>query len=274
MVFEQIYSAKFLESKPYFAFLMGVFYSILGMVIALFLFPEDPSFAAITFTTLAILPSLNKLLSIEANEIASEDHIQLRRLWTDHKDIFYIFLYIFLGVLVVFAFFSLALPSKFIDYAYKHQIGVYYGITGSATNTGFTFMSIFLHNLKIVIVMIILSLLYGAGSVFLIVWNASAWGVIFATIARDSVGQSSPILFFILLMLSVFPHMVLEAAAYFAAVVSGGIMSKATVREKMGTHRFKELMIDGTYIFILSLIILVVAAFVEVYVFPFISFVS
>jgi stage II sporulation protein M len=274
VVFEQIYQAQWLERKPWYAFLLGVFYSILGMVIALFLFPEDPSFAAITFTTLAILPSLNKLLSLEANQIASEEKITLKRLWNDHYDIFLIYLFLFLGILVVFSFFSLALPEKFIQYAYKYQVGVYYGLTGNAGNVGFSFAGIFFHNLKIVIVSLVLSLLYGAGAVFLIVWNASAWGVIFATIARDSVGQDSPIVFFILLMISVAPHMVLEALAYFAAVISGGVVSKATVREQYGSFRFKELMLDGFYIFLISLIILVLAAFVEVYVFPYINFIS
>tara|TARA_B100000315_G_C14575221_1_gene587594 strand:+ start:2133 stop:2957 length:825 start_codon:yes stop_codon:yes gene_type:complete len=274
MVFEQIYQTKWLESKPWYAFLLGVFYSILGMVIALFLFPEEPSFAAITFTTMALIPSLNKLFALEANEIASEEKLTLKRLWKDHYDVFLIYLFIFLGVMVVFSFFSLALPSKFIQYAFKHQVGVYYGLTGNAANAGFTFSSIFFHNLKIVIVCLILSLLYGAGSVFLIVWNASAWGVIFATIARDSVGQESPIIFFILLMISVAPHMILEAMAYFAAVISGGVISKATVREHFGSFRFKELMLDGFYIFILALLIVFAAAFVEVYVFPFISFIS
>ncbi len=274
MVFEQMYQAQWLESKPWYAFLLGIAYSTLGMVIALFLFPEDPSFAAITFTTLAIVPSLNKLMSLEANEIAGEDHITIRRLWKDHYDIFLVYLFLFLGILAVFSFFSLMLPEKFIQYAYKYQIGVYYGITGNAANAGFGFSPIFFHNLKIVIVCIILSLLYGAGSVFLITWNASAWGVIFATIARDSVGQESPIIFFLLLMISVAPHMILEALAYFAAVISGGVISKATVREQFGTFRFKELMLDGFYVFLIALVILFLAAFVEVYVFPYISFIS
>jgi|TARA_B100002003_G_C13997699_1_gene481781 uncharacterized membrane protein SpoIIM required for sporulation len=271
---EQIYGAKFLESKPQYAFLLGLTYSLLGMVIALFLFPEDPSFAAVTFTSLALLPSLNKLFSLEANEIASEEKLTAKRLWVDHKDVFLVFLYLFLGILVVFSFFSLVMPARFVDYAYQHQIGVYYGLTGQASGPGFSFMGIFLHNLKIVIVTMILSLLYGAGAVFLITWNASAWGVIFATIARDSASQSNPFVFFALLMLSVAPHMILEAFAYFAAVISGGIISKATVREHYGSFRFKELMLDGLIIFLVAIAILIIAGFVEVYVFPLISFIS
>ena len=68
IVFEQLYSSEWIEKKARYAFLMGLSYSILGIASALFLFPTNPGMVSIAFTSLLILPSLNKLLSIEENE--------------------------------------------------------------------------------------------------------------------------------------------------------------------------------------------------------------
>jgi hypothetical protein len=114
MVFEQIYKNAWIAERPGYAFLLGVVYSIFGIMIALILFPEDPSFAAITFTTIAIVPSLNKLLALEENEEASRDKITFFSLYQDHKDIFLIYVFLFLGILFAFSFFSILLPTKFI----------------------------------------------------------------------------------------------------------------------------------------------------------------
>ena len=52
MVLEQLYSVKWLEQKARYAFLMGFVYALMGMVSALFLFPEDPGLVSVAFTSL------------------------------------------------------------------------------------------------------------------------------------------------------------------------------------------------------------------------------
>ena len=70
MVLEQLYSIKWIQKMPFIAFVMGICYTSISIGIALLLFPEDPSMAAVFLTSLVAIPTLNKLLSIEEKVIA------------------------------------------------------------------------------------------------------------------------------------------------------------------------------------------------------------
>jgi len=61
------------------------------------------------------------------------------------------------------------------------------------------------NNLKVLVVCLIASLVYGAGAIFIITWNASVWGVVFALIAKNSAlaaGQNPYAAFALMLVLS------------------------------------------------------------------------
>lgn len=264
MVFEQLYSAGWIEKKARYAFLMGVGYSVLGIASALILFPSNPGLAAIAFTSLLIVPSLNTLLSLEENEAARENKFNVFLLFKDHKDIFQIYFFLFLGIIVSFAFFSLVWPSIATSQIFAQQAAMI-GPTGGAAYHGM-FKTILGNNLKVLIVCLIASLVYGAGAIFIITWNASVWGVVFALIAKNSAlaaGQN-PYAAFALMILSVLPHMLLEASAYFLAAISGGIFSKALLREKTFSKRFNQIIEDSLMMFIIAVIVLVLACWLEV----------
>jgi uncharacterized membrane protein SpoIIM required for sporulation len=109
------------------------------------------------------------------------------------------------------------------------------------------------------------SFIYGSGAVFIITWNASVWGTVFAVVAKQSaiVSGQNPFLYFALTLLAVFPHMVLEASAYFIAAISGGIVSKSVLREKLFSKRFTQIIEDGLMMFVIAVVILVAAVYIE-----------
>lgn len=94
MVLEELYSTDLLKKKPYFAFLLGISYSIIGMGGALFLFPDDPALVAVALTAMLMLPLLRKLISDEKN------------LFKITKDAYKIYVLLFLGSFITFAFFQ------------------------------------------------------------------------------------------------------------------------------------------------------------------------
>ena len=100
MVLEQLYSARWIEQKTRYAFLMGISYSILGIIAAMLIFPQQPGIAAIAFTSLLILPSLTRLISIEENETAREHKLSFRGLFWEHADIIKVYVFLFLGILI------------------------------------------------------------------------------------------------------------------------------------------------------------------------------
>jgi len=267
MVLEQLYSSSWIEKKSRYAFLMGLSYAIIGIASAMFLFPKDPGLAAIAFTSLLILPSLNKLLAIEENQAARKRKFNLIGLFKDHNDIFKVYLFLFLGILISFSFFSIVWPAIATSKIFAQQIGVL-GFTGQAYSSGSLFGSLLSNNLKVLVFCLLASFVYGSGSIFIITWNASVWGTIFGVIARESALATghNPFIYFALTLLAVFPHMILEASSYFVAAISGGIVSKATVREKFFSKRFSQIIEDGLIMFMIAIIVLVIAVFIESFV--------
>ena len=274
MVLEQIYSAQWIERKATSAFLLGVAYSIIGIAFALFIFPEDPGLAAVALTTIILIPSMVKLLSIEEEEAALRDKFSFRYLYADHRDIFKVYFFLFLGIFLSFAFFSIALPSIATSHLFEKQINMLGLASGGATTEAagevsgysFSFFSIFTNNLKVLIFCLLFSFVYGAGAIFLITWNASVWGVIFGVIAKNSamVTGENAFLFFILTFIAVFPHMFAEASAYFIGALSGGIISEAALRERVFSPGFTQVVKDGLIVFLIAVIILIIAAYVEI----------
>lgn len=267
MVFEQLYATKWLERKTFYAFLMGLAYSVIGITSAIAIFPEDPGLAAVAFTSLILLPSMIRLLSVEEKQAALRKKFNLSVLCRDHKDIFKIYFFMFLGILLVFSFFSLVLPSLATSHLFEEQVSIL-TLSGKAVWNPPLFWDILTNNFAVLSFCIIFSLVYGAGAIFLITWNASVWGVVFGVVAKNSafVTGQNPFIYFILTIVAVSLHMFLEASSYFLGAISGGIISEATLREAPFSKKFRQILQDGLIIFFIAVLVLIIAAFIEVFV--------
>ena len=250
-MFEQIYSIEWLSKKPRYTFLLGLVYSLLGIVTALLLFPENPSLASIAFTTIAIVPSLSRLLQQEENEERKFKKFSIRKVFTSHHDMFQIYIFLFFGILLTYSFFSIMLPDLAKQHLFSSQLGIYQTFLGGATDFQQNFGMLIKNNLIVLIVFFALSFIYGAGSVFLITWNASVWGAIFGHIAHQAAATQGihPFISFFTLFIGVFPHTFLEA-----------------LREQILSKRFRIIVIDGLFLFGLSCLIILIGAFVESFV--------
>ena len=69
MVFEQLYTADYLHDHPWYGFLLGIGYTLLGIFIALVLWPSDPALIAVGIISILCMPSLFQLTdSAEVSE--------------------------------------------------------------------------------------------------------------------------------------------------------------------------------------------------------------
>ena len=272
-MFEQLFSAKWMSKKPYYAFLLGLGYSVFGIFSAIVVFPEDVGLMSIAFTSLLVVLSLNNLLSMGENREIRENKLSIRLLFRDHKDIFEIYIFLFLGMLITFSFFAIVLPKFAVTNIFGSQLSPYFRYAGRAAEWGF-FMDILKNNALVLLICLVLSLIYGAGSIIFLTWNASVWGSIFGYIAKQSavVAAKSPFVEFMALFIKVFPHMFMEALSYFFAIVAGGVISKALIREKENAQKFKHVFTDGMLFFAISIVLLLLAASLEAFVFPLIDF--
>src|SRR3989338_88683 len=190
MVLEQIYPLKLIEKNVLFALILGIAYTIIGIGTAVVLFPEDPAIVAVAFTAILIIPTVNKLFKQAEYIEGKRKKSNLLLFFRDHYQIFIIYALLFLGIFIVFSFFSIMLPNLAVNHIFENQLEVKYGKTGSAVITGDAvvgtsiFKKIFFNNLSVLILCLITAFLFGDGAFFLITWNASVWGIIFGHLAK------------------------------------------------------------------------------------------
>src|SRR3989344_7199443 len=103
MVLEHVFPEDWLENKGRYAFILGVIYSIVGILIAGLLFPGDPALVAVAFTSLLLLPELYKIFSIEERQERMEQGLSVKTIWRDDSDIVRIYIFLFLGILLVYS---------------------------------------------------------------------------------------------------------------------------------------------------------------------------
>jgi uncharacterized membrane protein SpoIIM required for sporulation len=258
---ENILKPDWLEKKPRFAFVVGFVYSIIGIVAALIIFPSSQGIASIAFLSLLLVPSLNSILKIEEIQDTKSREFSIKRIFKDHSDVLQVYLLLLIGIFLAYGLFSIKFPNLLVSGLFDSQLRIM-GITGNASAASFDFTSIFINNFKVLAIFLVLSLIIGAGSILFLAWNASVWGVIFGYVAVHSGDAFNT---FAITLLKVSPHMITEASAYFFAIVAGGIMSQAVLREKVGSAKFNYVMKDGALFMAASVLLLVLGAFLEVY---------
>ena len=268
---EQLYPIQIVETKPYYAFILGLAYSIIGIGIAVLLFPEDPAIVAVALISLMFYPTLKRILALEEAEEAQNTSFNLLDFFKDHQYIFKVYILFFLGAMLGFAFFTISLPSLAANHIFNNQVDILYGITGGAGGAIFNvsrFLDIFINNIMVLILVFVTAFLIGDGAIFLLTWNASVWGTIFGLFAKNYALNvaKNPFYIFLIVLTIVITHTLLEAFAYISAASAGGVISKGMIKEKLASLEFNRV-VKGTLITLLfAILVLIVAVVVENYV--------
>ncbi len=275
MVLEYLYPLKLIERNPLYAFLLGLGYAIIAIGASVILFPEDPALVCVAFISIMFYPTINSLMKQEEEIEAEKEEFNLLVFFRDHQYIIKVYVAAFLGILLAFSIFAIMLPSLASNHIFQNQLDVLYNLTGRSGAAAFNLpllKGIFSNNLSVLILCFLTAFLLGDGAIFLLAWNASVWGTIFGTIAKNAalkgaaVGWSvcrTPLNCFMFIMLIVFAHMIIEAFSYMSAATAGGTISRAFVKEQLFSTRFRYLLVNTMMLIIFSLLVLVIGAIVE-----------
>jgi hypothetical protein len=117
---------------------------------------------------------------------------------------------------------------------------------------------IFGNNLIILLFVLLTSFIFGAGAIFVLTWNASIVGVFIGKMIREGMAFPEIAGFFI--------HGVPEFISFFIAAIAGGILGVVMVRHKPKDKEFLRIIRDAVVFFGLSVVILAIAALLEVFV--------
>src|SRR5690606_23397421 len=121
---------------------------------------------------------------------------------------------------------------------------------------------IFANNIYVLLFTIIFSLLFGAGAIFILVWNATVIAAAVGIFAKNSL-ISIPYAISRYML-----HGIPEILAYFVGALAGGIISVAIIRKDLEGERTWRIIQDALIMVIAAVIILVIAALMEVYITP------
>lgn len=279
VLLKKIYYKAGLRSEWFFYFLSGFFFALLGIAVAKIIFAQNIGMVAVFLASLASISIVDSKISISeiilgrtkrlpnrvirVDEIITVEHtVTLRGIIQDHRNLFATYLAVFLGTMLCFSAVTLALPQSQVEIIFGEQFRV---ISGNAFNPIGVFSEIIVNNFFVLVTSFFLALLFEKGTTFIIVWNASVWGAAFAAAAKTpfiSLAQD-PVASFALIMLVVFPHLILEAGAYFSSTIAGGLLNKAIIAEEMNSIRFRVIATHSILLFVLGLIFLGVGAIVE-----------
>jgi len=195
--------------------------------------------------------------------------------WQAHKDAIYALMWLFLGFIVAFSFWNIVLQdSNLLNFQIQSYCQINspgnvegcveqysFGNTGAATKN-MRFFSIIENNVYVMIFTLIFSLIFGAGAIFILVWNASVISAAIGIFTQYQLGEIP--LGIARYMIHGFP----EIAAYFITALAGGIFGVGAIRHGFKDKKFTRVLENTAILLFLALIILVFAALIEVYFTP------
>ncbi len=276
------------ERHPWELFVVGFVYAGASLFLANWLFSNNPVFSkyismlVITFTVMFSIPFFYFLIKLEEERSYKKEH---GGLFKKHGKAIYALMSLFLGFLVAYSLGYLLFP-EYLGNTFQAQIEQYChinwpsqveecvsknggivtgafgkGFSGGATSKDYA-ISIFVNNIYVLIFSIAFSIIFGAGAIFILAWNASVIATAVGIFAQSSI-SSFPIAISRYMI-----HGLPEIAAYFVAALAGGIISIALIRHNYGSEKFWETINDSFNLIILAFLLLVVGMLIEVFVTP------
>lgn len=265
--------------RPVHLFMTGAFYSSIAIFVSTILFFHAPSMVIVTFMTLPavyIITQLLKRKSLEEVKVRSAfDFIKV------NLDLVEMYMFLFLGMTAGIAFWFSVLPAGVADTLLSEQIYNLHSITQTVMTGGATlgyqtigqtassemFLLIAANNIKLVLLMTLLSFVFASGALFILAWNATVVGVAIGFIIRRlssetllvGLAEGLPLGFAYYIL-----HIIPEIVAYFTAAIAGAMISSAMMRYDPFGPKSRKLMLIAAALMGVAILMILFGAAVEI----------
>ncbi len=280
MVLELLINPRNAERTPWEMFFIGLVYASIAVLISLWVFEEHVGLVMVFLTVLACTYLVQGTFRLE--EKKDEVIRQETTLLKEHGKALTFFMFLFLGFTIAFSLWYILTPKDLNSKIFEMQVStinsINSGVTGNATTNIAMFTRILMNNLKVLFFSFIFAFFYGAGAVFILAWNAAVVGTAIGSFVRNELGMiasnigltgiGSYLSTYSLGLLRYLTHGWLEILAYFTVALAGGIISISVLKHDFRSPEFRRTLMDSADLALISVIMLVVAAWVEVYVTP------
>jgi len=272
MVLESLITIQEVRKNSWYLFFLGIIFSSAGIILSIYIFPSQASLFSIFFTTLAATPLFIDLLKDE--EILSIRMIEQRQpIFKNNIDIISAFFFLFLGFTISSISWFCFLPSGIFETAFFEQINEISALQSLAStniiNNEALFWTIIQNNLRVLFFCALFSIIYGAGAVLILSWNASVLGTAVGIFIRDKMTADSNMIASFLSNLGIglgqyMLHGTFELIAYFIASLIGGVVSASIVRRSFRNNNFFKLFKNIILLLSISIILIFAAGIIEV----------
>jgi len=279
---ESLINPKRVEKGAWKMLFVGLLYGSLSLLLVHWFFARDvvlSQYSGMLVVTFCVMFSLPFMYFIIKKEEEEDEEVEgFLEVWRVHKDALYALMWLFLGFVLAFAFLYIALQNSSL---FNAQIETYcminspgniencvseYSLTGSAISAGATkelrFLSIIENNIYVMIFTLIFSLIFGAGAIFILAWNASVIAAAIGVFTQYRIGEIP--IGIARYMMHGFP----EISAYFITALAGGMFGFGVIKHGIRNRRFVRVLENVALLLFLSIIILIIAAAIEVYLTP------
>lgn len=280
MVLESLFNPVSAEHRPWLLFFMGFLYTSVAIVLSLWVFESYASLVMVFLTVMASIPLIYNTIKLEEQkDLVLEKESAILK---EHGKALSFFLWLFIGATMAFTTWYIFLPSVIGGNLFSVQIDTISTINNQVTGNFIyqlnIFTRIFLNNIKVLIFCVLFAFVYGAGAIFILIWNASVIGVAMGNVIKSVLARYVAVVGFLKIggyfhaysigLLRYAVHGVPEIFAYFIGGLAGGIISVAIIRHDFGTQSFEKIIIDASDLLLLSLLVLFIAGVVEVWITP------
>jgi len=271
------------ERHPMELFFVGLLYSSLAYLIVKLVFSQDVVLSRSSGLLIVMFTSLLSIIfffyALRLDEKTNILDKSEKSAIIDDWKVLKMLLFLFLGFIVGFLVWQVVFPQQM---AFNSQMQTYCvmnkplqyqdcldsnviknvlsGVSGAIPSS---FLAVFSNNVIVSIMILIFSLLFGAGVIFIIAWNAS---IIASVIAFSAKYTASGIPIWLGRFMI---HGIPEIAAYFIISMAGGITSIAVssyMRGHLSNDGIFRVIKRAVYLVAISIVILIIAALLEVYV--------
>ena len=281
---ESLINPRRVEKGPWKMFFIGLVYASLSLLLVKLFFGRDvvlSEYSGMIVVTFCVMFSLPFMYYLIKSEEEQDEHIEgFFSVWRAHSDAVYAFIWLFLGFVVAFSFWNIVLGDSNL---FNAQLETYcminspgdlekcielYSFTGKAidihgasTATG-RLLSIIQNNMYVMIFTLIFSLIFGAGAIFVLAWNASVISAAIGIFTRYQITEIP------LGLLRYMVHGFPEITAYFIAALAGGMFGTGMMRHGIKNPHFIRVLENVLILLFIAILILILAAFMEVYLTP------
>ena len=285
MVLESIIDPQSAKRHPLKLFFVGFLFAIVALMFSLWIFKAQTSLVMVFLTVSITVPLMYATMQEEEEEDLQIDNEA--GLLKEHSKAILFLTSMFMGFVVAFSLVYIFFPADLVSMIFSIQLdtirainaNVAKNLSGLVTYVSFNaFLTILANNIKVMLFCIFFAFFFGAGAIFILTWNASVISAAVGTYFRNGLENYSHLLglakvaaYFHLYSLSLLRFMIhgsLEIIAYFIGGLAGGIISIGLINHTLESARFKNIMFDAVTLILISIAVLVLAAFVEVFVTP------